>query len=217
MEVDMTGKKILFTSVIIIFILVFVSACDGLRGLTVEPIVPLPTYGTREVTASGTQSPTQPKATRQPSPTFDPDFWSNGNWISGWYWIRDDAFKNGANWFVEIPPGSADVHLKMTVLATEKASGGRGIGAVFYLTWGQAGGSQSQGNAYGRKRVELPNTSPASDPVGYTCTGVVTLTRTEISNATKLWLSATRSDPMGELPPSTVHVAFSKHSIEVVK
>ena len=58
-------------------------------------------------------------------------------------WIRDDALKNGANWFVEIPAGTGDVKLKMTVLATEKASGGRGTSAVFYLTWGQAGGAQA--------------------------------------------------------------------------
>ena len=182
------------------------AACDLLPSFKTEPIVPLPTYATGG-----------PQTTRAPSLTVDPNFWSNGSTIQGWWWVRDDAYKTSANWLVDIPAGSGDVRLNLIVLATEKASGGRGASAVFYLTWGQAGGSQSGGTAYGRKRVELPNTSPASDPVGYTCTGSVTLTRAEIRNATKLWLSATRQDPMGELPPSTVHVAFNKQSIVVVK
>lgn len=195
-----------------------VSACDLLPSFkTEQPIVPLPTYATGGPTRAVTAGTPPPGNTRVPSPTLDPDFWSNGSWNTGWYWIRDDALKNGANWFVEIPAGTGDVKLKMTVLATEKASGGRGTSAVFYLTWGQVGGAQAGGTAYGRKRVELPNTSPASDPVGYTCTGTVTLTRAEIKNATRLWLAVTRQDPMGELPPSTVHVAFNKQSIEVVK
>lgn len=194
------------------------SACDLLPSSNREqPVVPLPTYATGGPTRAATSGTVVPQATRVPSPTFDPNFWSNGNWITGWYWIRDDAFKNSANWFVDIPAGSGDVKLKLTVLATNAASGGRGVNAVFYLTWGQAGGSQAEGTAYGRKRVEIPNTSPASDPVGYTCTGTVTLTRAEMRNATKLWLSVTRQDPMGEGTNSTVHVAFNKQSIEVGK
>lgn len=208
-----------YFSIIICILLVILSlaACDLLPSFKTEPIVPLPTYATGGPTRAATSSTVVPANTRVPSPTIDPNFWSNGNWITGWYWIRDDAFKNSTNWFVDIPAGSGDVKLKMTVLATNTASGGRVASAIFYLTWGQAGGSQAEGTAFGRKRVELPNTSPASDPLGYTCTGTITLTRAEIRNATKLWLSVTRQDPMGELPKSTMHLAFNKQSIEVVK
>ena len=205
-------------SVVICILVVFtLAACDLLPSSKsdTKPLVSLPTTGTGAPTRNVTAPPAN---TRVPSPTIDPNFWSNGNWITGWYWIRDDAYKAGANWFIDIPAGSGDVKFNLTVLATNAAGGGRGVNAVFYLTWGQAGGTSSGSEiAYGRKRVELPNTSPASDPVGYTCTGTLTLTRAEIQNSTKLWISATRQDPKGELPPSTVHVAFNKQSIVVVK
>lgn len=212
-----TRYLFIFLCVVVVFTL---AACDLLPSFKNEqqPIVPLPTYATGAPTRAVTPGASAPANTRVPSPTFDPDFWSNGAWVSGWYWIRDDAYKTGANWFIDIPAGTGDVKFNLTVLATNAAGGGRGVNAVFYLTWGQAGGSVSGQNiAYGRKRIELPNTSPASDPVGYTCTGTVTLTRAEIQNATKLWLSATRQDPKGEGAPSTVHVAFNKQSIVVVK
>lgn len=209
-----TRSSFIFICLLAVFIL---AACDLLPSSKpdVQPLVPLPTYGT----GAPTRATVPPSNTRMPSPTFDPNFWSNGNWITGWYWVRDDAYKAGANWFIDIPAGSGDVKFNLTVLATNAAGGGRGVNAVFYLTWGQSGGATSSSSevAYGRKRVELPNTSPASDPVGYTCTGTVTLTRAEIQNATKLWISATRQDPKGELPPSSVHVAFNKQSIVVVK
>jgi len=203
----------IFICVLVVFTL---AACDLLPSN--QPlVVPLPTYATGGPTRNVTAATAPPSNTRAPSPTIDPNFWSNGAWVTGWYWIRDDAYKTGANWFIDIPAGTGDVKFNLTVLATNAANGGRGVNAVFYLTWGQAGGSQTEGTAYGRKRIELPNTSPASDPVGYTCTGTVTLTRAEIQNSTKLWLSATRQDPKGEGAPSTVHVAFNKQSIVVVK
>lgn len=211
------NRRILPIFAILVMVGLALAACDLIPSLKSEPIVPLPTYATGGPTRAVTAGTPPPGITRVPSPTFDPDFWSNGSWVSGWYWVRDEAYKNGANWFVDIPAGTGDVRLNLTVLATEKASGGRGASAVFYLTWGQAGGTQAQGTAYGRKRVELPNTSPASDPVGYTCTGSVTLTRDEIRNSTRLWLAATRQDPMGELPASTVHVAFNRQSIVLGK
>jgi hypothetical protein len=180
--------------------MLILSACGP--GPAPQPVVPLPTY------ATGLPLVTKPGTI---PPTTDPNFWSNGSEIQGWWWIRDDAYQNTANWIVDIPAGTEDITLNLTVLATEKAGGGRGTSAVFFLSYGQPNVT-----VYGRKLVELPNTSPASDPLGYTCTGTLTLTRAEIKNVARLWLKASRKDDLGEFPPSTVHVAFNKQSIIVI-
>lgn len=183
-----------------------------------KPLVPLPTYGTgRPPLVTQLPGTTLPQNTRAPSATPDPNFWSSGNWIQGWWWIRDTSYQNTANWIVDIPDSMWDITLNLTVLATAKADGGRGSSAVFFLSYGQPASGTMSGTVYGRKMVELPNTSLASDPVGYTCTGALTLTRAEIKNATHLWLKASRKDDLGEFPSSTVHVAFNKGSIVVGK
>jgi hypothetical protein len=191
-------------------------ACDLLPGFEAAPphVVPLPTYGTgRPPLATRQPGTLLPQNTRAPTLTVDPNFWASGSWISGWWWIRDASFQDSANWWVDIPSGAGDITLNLSVLATAKASGGRGANAVFYLSYGPSLGAP----VYGRKVMELPNISPASDPVGYTCSGALTLTRAEIRNASRLWLKASRKDDLGEFPPVTVHLAFNKQSIVVEK
>jgi hypothetical protein len=212
----MGNTRILMVLSCLMLVALTQSACDVLPGIQPgeKPLtVPLPTYGTnRPPSATRLPGTNPPQITRAPSPTADPDFWSNGNWIQGWWWIRDNAYQNTANWMVIIPAGTGDITLNLTVLATAQANGGRGASAVFFLSYGQ-----KDGPIYGRKMVELPNTSPASDPVGYTCTGTFTLTRAEIKNATQLWLKTSRKDDLNEFPSTTVHVAFNKQSIVVRK
>lgn len=56
--------------------------------------------------------------------------------------------------------------------------------------------------------VDLPNTSPVTDPVGYTCTGKVTIPRDGFGGYDLLHIKVIRETPMDN------HVAFMQNSIE---
>jgi hypothetical protein len=97
--------------------------------------------------------------------------------IQGWYWLRDSALKNYAEWtFENIPPGNSDLTLDITALATNRASGGSGFPARFRLIFGFPG-SGSMGGVFQTAEITLPNVSPPNDPVGYTCHGLITIPR----------------------------------------
>ena len=52
------------------------------------------------------------------------EFRSNGDLISDWYWLRDQALQQYAEWTFEgIPAGAEDLALEITALATDRASG----------------------------------------------------------------------------------------------
>lgn len=142
-------------------------------------------------------------------------FFSNGDLISGWYWLRDPAFEQVAEWVFEgIPPGTGDLVLNLEVLATDRVDGPRGKSARFFLSYGIPPTGNMGGLIVGTKEVVLPNVSPPSDPVGYTCRGQVTIPRTDLENASALWVRAHRF-PGPFLPgknSSTVHVAFHRES-----
>ena len=132
-------------------------------------------------------------------------FETNGDLISGWYWVRDKALKQYAQWrLVNVPDGNGDLDVQMEVLATNTFSGGRGYDAkfkVFYDNTPIASDSPSV-------TVTLKNVSPASDPVGYTCRGSVSIPRSALGVGTTLYLKAMRSSATDN------HVAFNKESIK---
>jgi hypothetical protein len=48
------------------------------------------------------------------------EFRSNGDLISDWYWLRDQALQQYAEWTFEgIPAGAEDLTLEITALATD--------------------------------------------------------------------------------------------------
>ncbi|MCK4599822.1 protease inhibitor I42 family protein [Candidatus Bipolaricaulota bacterium] len=138
------------------------------------------------------------------------EFRSNGDPISGWYWLRDEAFQQFAEWtFEDIPAGSLDLRLEITALATDRAGGGRGFPAEFRLIYGFPG-SGMMGGVFETKMVTLPNVSLSDDQLGYTCRSVVTISRSAFPAASSLVFKVERTSPDAN------HVAFNKGSLVIL-
>ncbi len=136
-------------------------------------------------------------------------FRSNGSLIQGWYWLRDSALQHYAEWtFENIPPGNIDLTLDITALATNQVSGGRGFSAKFRLIYGFPG-SGTMGGVFQTAEITLLNTSPPSDPVGYTCHALVTIPRSFIAGATTFFFRVER------ISPNDNHIAFNSESINL--
>jgi hypothetical protein len=160
------------------------------------------------VNISGYQSGQTDQSQSDSSQIFTANkFYSNGNLIQGWYWLRDSALKQYAEWtFENVPPGNTDLTLDITALATNQADGGRGFPAKFLLIYGFPG-SGPMGGVFQTMEVTLPNTSPRSDPVGYTCQRLITVPRSFISGASTFFFRIER------ISSNDNHVAFNQESI----
>ena len=144
------------------------------------------------------------------------EFHSTGDLIEGWYWLRDDAHQQTADWvFDRLPAGSGDIELRFEVLATDQVSGGPGIDAYFFLSYGVPPTGQMGGVLYERLPIQLRNQPVPGDTNGYYCLGTVTIPRAALRNAQLLWLHVSRADELNQLPPSNVHVAFRLESIVI--
>lgn len=99
------------------------------------------------------------------------EFSSDGDFISGWWWLRDSAHIASATWnFGSFPAGASDLDIDLEVLATNRASGGPGFDAPFYISYGSIPETRPL-EEIPSYLVMLPNVSPENDPVGYTCRG----------------------------------------------
>jgi hypothetical protein len=176
---------------------------DGHVAFRAESVVVAPA-GTGPGTGSGTgtQVSTAP-------------FWSNGDLISGWYWLRDAAYQDAATWVVkDVPAGLTSVVVELQVLATNGVDGGRGYDGVFYMSWGALEGDTV--NFGTPKRVTVPNTAGANDPVGYQCSGWTTIVLPTFGAERTLVIQIRRNDTSGSLPPMTRHIAVMASSVSVL-
>jgi len=138
------------------------------------------------------------------------EFDSNGDLIQGWYWLRDRGLQHYAEWtFTDVRPGTDDIVIGITVLATDRVSGGRGFSARFRLLYGFPGGGP-MGGVLQAMEVALPNVSPPNDPVGYTCKGKVVIPRSALHGGSHLFLRIER------ISPTDNHVAFNKGSMFIL-
>ena len=188
------------------------AAC-GKTHAEAPPPVPPPPSQTPAPTALPSSSPSP-----SPSPPLlaATSFASDGDLIAGWYWLRDPAHEQTALWsFPMLSPAQGDLVLHLQVLATDQVDGPRGVEARFYVAWATPGTDGLPGPWLGRLPVTLPNVSPATDPVGYTCEGTLTVPRATLGEATRLVVQITRSDPRDELPSLDTHVAVNQTSVSV--
>lgn len=142
------------------------------------------------------------------------DYQVNGDEISGWWWLRDRAGSQEATWGFLGTPVADQIRLDLNLLATDTFNGGRGIDARFWLTYRTivAGGGGSPLSA--QKLIVLKNTSPSSDPVGYTTAGTYTIARTELApNAIGIWVRIGRTGPDGTV--LSTHIAVRKSSLQI--
>ena len=138
------------------------------------------------------------------------DFETNGDLISGWYWVRDSALQQYAQWLTpSLMTTGSNLNLQITALATNKTSGGRGYDANFLLYYGVSAGKPTEIDINKLKmvHVKLQNVSPASDPVGYTCEGNITLQGVKFDAGSTLIIRVARESTDAN------HVAFNKDSI----
>ena len=120
-------------------------------------------------------------------------FASDGDLISGWYWLRDAAGEQYGQWVFRDTVDTGTFDLNLELLATDTVDGGPGFPARFWLTYGAAGDDGLGPAADDPLFVELPNVSPETDPVGYTTRGTVTLSAGALPNwADGIWVQITR-------------------------
>lgn len=163
-------------------------------------------------------APATPAALVAPAVPLPPDeaesFTSDGDPIAGWYWLRDAAGTQTAQWVFRDTTDTGAFDLQFEILATDQVNGGRGFPAAFWLTYGAA--SDQLGPAADEPQfVELPNVSPDSDPVGYTTRGSLTLETGALPNyADGIWVEITRLAPDGTVEAN--HIAVRATSVQLV-
>jgi len=155
-------KTKFLTSLFCLTLAIFLSACTtpGTKNNT----------DTASDTETTSASPSHSQETEeaqetQETLTITSTFDSNGDLISGWYWVRDRTLTDYAAWTISGVPINTTVTFPMTVLATNGVSGGPGYDAAFLVYYGPASDAGNwQQFAY--EEVTLPNVSPVDDPVG---------------------------------------------------
>jgi hypothetical protein len=143
-------------------------------------------------------------------------FFSQGDYIQGWYWLRDPSFNNHAEWvFTSLPQGNRDFICKFEVLATDTYNGKPGVDAEFFLSYGIPPMGNMGGLFLGRLKIKLKNVHDPNDTTSYLCRGTVVIPRKGLENSQALWLMAKRSDDLNVYPPFFNHIAFRKESVQV--
>jgi hypothetical protein len=178
---------------------------DGHVAFAAGSVVVSPA-GTSTGTGTGTGTGTQVSTAA---------FWSNGDFISGWYWLRDAAYQDAATWVVkDVPAGLTSVVVELQVLATNGVDGGRGYDGRFSMSWGALEGDTV--NFGTPKPVTLPNTAGADDPVGYQCSGWTTIALPTFGAERTLVIQIRRNDTSGGRPAMTRHIAVMANSVSVL-
>ncbi|KKP69388.1 hypothetical protein A2X44_04525 [candidate division CPR3 bacterium GWF2_35_18] len=146
-------------------------------------------------------------AVPSPEPSQN-NFRTNGDYINNWYWLRDRSVEDYASWVLEnVSKDKSGITLEMEVLATNTYSGGAGYDATFRLFYGIPANQENIGTLQ-TMDVTLDNVSTATDPVGYTCKGTVTIPTSVLGEYDDLYLKVERIASVNN------HVAFNAQSIK---
>src|SRR5665648_582360 len=136
------------------------------------------------------------------------DFQSNGDLIEGWYWLRDSALQNYAEWtFDNIPLGPEEITVQINALATDRPGGGEGFNAKFLLYYSLIGEGDMPLTYIPPQTVNLENVHSPDDSFGYSCQGQVTIPASTIPAASRISLRIRRDSAQDN------HIAFKEDSI----
>ncbi len=201
-------KKFLAIAFIFVFALVAFSGCVKREGgISLRDVVN--EIEKFETTAAVVPTPTPVVTTNKTNNVLT--FSSTGDPISGWYWLRDSALKQSAEWTLKgIPATGSLIEVEMEALATNRASGGRGFDAKFTVYYGLPSNKDNP-SMLEKQIITLPNISPASDPVGYTCQGKFYVPHLLIGQNDELYIKVVRG------ADSDNHIAFNQDSIVSLK
>jgi len=141
------------------------------------------------------------------------EFSSGGDYINGWWWLRDSSHSASATWnFGSIPSGTADLDINLEVLATDRENGGGGFPAIFYISYGPVPDTRPTEQILSAK-ITLVNVPAADDPNGYTSRGKFTIPRADLPPDTQaIWVRISRADALGQ-NPIDLHIAFMQSSV----
>ena len=201
-------KKILTISLLAVVSLVAFSGCVKREdGISLREVVnELEKF---ETDSGAAPAPITTAATNQTGNAVA--FASTGDPISGWYWLRDSALKQDAEWTLKgVPKTGSLIEVEMEALATNRASGGRGFDAKFTVYYGLPSNKDNL-SMLEKQVVTLPNTSPESDPVGYTCSGKFYVPHLLIGQNDELYIKIVRG------ADSDNHIAVNQGRIVSLK
>jgi len=136
------------------------------------------------------------------------DFQSNGDLIESWYWLRDSALQNYAEWtFDNIPLGPEEITVQINALATDRPGGDGGFNAKFLLDYSLRGEGDIPQTLIPPQTVTLENVPSPDDPLGYSCQGQVTIPASTLPAASRISLRIKRDSAQDN------HIAFKEDSI----
>jgi len=136
------------------------------------------------------------------------NFQSNGDLIEGWYWLRDSALQNYAEWtFDNIPLGPEEITVQINALATDRPNGDGGFDAKFLLDYSLKGEGDMPETFILPQTVTLENILSPDDPLGYSCQGQITIPASTIPASSRISLRIRRDSAQDN------HVAFKEDSI----
>ena len=183
-------------------------ACSGGSSATRLPGVPLPG-------GSGSPAPSGSSSGGVPLPSSGASsFVVTGDEIQGWTWLRDAAGADAADWVFGGVPSGDTMGLSLELLATDTVNGGPHVDGQIWLSYGAMRGSSPGLAVFGPELVTIPNTSPASDPVGYTTTKQLSIAAAALSgDATGLWVHIGRRGPDGTTVG--VHIAVRASTVAI--
>ncbi len=119
-----------------------------------------------------------------------------------------------ASWAFFGTPVADQIRLDMNLLATDTVNGGPFVDAQFWLTFRtivEGGGGSTLSEPV---LVTLKNSSPPSDPQGYTTSGSYTIARSDIApGAIGIWVGISRAGPDGKVLPA--HIAVQASSAQI--
>ena len=187
-----------------------IARSDNAGGNVISTNIGINEYSVMLQGAGGAATP-RPSVAPAPPPTAPPAFTTQGDYIQGWWWLRDRAGTNRAVWTFGVP-ATGDIVLDLNLLATNRVSGGPGFDAQIWLSYGAG---RTVGQAAGEQFLTLPNVSPPGDPVGYTTHGTFTIPRSSLpAGTTTIWVKITRSDSAGG-SIVTRHIAVNAAGVTV--
>jgi hypothetical protein len=137
-------------------------------------------------------------------------FQSDGNPISGWYWLRDQTYSSYGEWHCTGLPQGADTAITLLALVTNQGSGGSGYSTPAKLTITNPSTEEAEG-----VQIYLQNPLPEQNPAnsggqGYLSSAYLVLPANYIGSDGSLQIRIER------LSPNPYHIAVNSDSLRAI-